>query len=560
MAQIPTLSYVGSVDTTNSPSGVNMFRILFDSSITNVLMFEYQVLASTTGLLPPSAITTGFINPDSAQSEGIVNQWLVPVPSTGTNYDTGLLVRVRVYPSGLSVTEWSNALDFYNPPPEPTILVARYDPDYLNNDDLWVLLQGPVQTGISYLLAYYYYNSSNETVWKVSSLLEPSVVTYNGSPSLVVHTPIDGDVSSDLSANLIYVAAHAVFTFEDDASNNFYTVSEISPTVAATPAQYDQPVLEPINYNYNNQLVTLTWTDPTSSFIPFYNISSFDIYLQIDGGLFSLLADVSGNLNTYSYTNTQLTCGTVLSYYVVANSATGAPSQQSNTESINVFYPATAPLNLFYSWAINNEYTGTVKVAFSFQNPTDLGCGEDPSANWQIINTSLGNAVVESGTLPYNSTPGHIYSQIVDFDYTLGNQYRIVAFFSTLNNNPPYDRVNGAISESSVIVPSAVPVIYNIELIPGGVQFDIASSNLVSPIAQLVVATYVDPSGVLIVHKPFSTINYVPDQDPYDGSFIYEDCELLWTNLPISPSPTHFTLAISNSSGVGIGMYNQITP
>lgn len=546
MAQIPTLSYVGSVDTTNSPSGANMFRILFDQTITNVLMFEYQILSSTTELLPPELITTGFINPDSAQSDGIVNQWLIPVPSTGEDYVTGMVVRVRVYPSGLSVTEWSNSLNFYNPPPQPTIIYSKYDQSYTGDDELWVLLQGPAQPGIKYILAFYYSDTANDTVWQVSSVLEPSLIQFDGSQQLVVNTGLGNNVSTDPSKQLIYVAAHAVypFTYQQDT---FYTVSEISQTVTATPASYSPPVLEPLNYDYTTQDVTLTWLAPSSSFIFPYSVSTYDIYLNG-----SLIDSVAGNVNTYTYTN-QAGCGTTLTFYVVANSAVGSVSLQSNSESVNVFYASQAPLSLSYSWAVADDYDNSVKVAFTFQNPASLGCGTEPIANWQIINTSNNDEVVESGTLEYNSTPGHVYPKIVDFPYIVGNQYRIRVFMSTLDVNAPYDRIDGATSTSSVILPVPVPIIYNIELIQNGVRFDVASNDLISPFAQLVNATYSAQTGVQINHRPFVTVNYTPT--PVGNGFVYEDCQLFWADLPISPAPTHFTLAISNSSGVGIGLY-----
>jgi len=139
----PTLSYVGSVDTTTG-YGDNMFQIVFNSSITGVLMFEYQILDNNHSEPPTSTqIVTGFINPDTAQTQGIVNQWIIPVPATGNDYITDTTIRIRVYPSnGLNVTEWSNPLPFYNPPYKPNVFEARYDENsgyYDRDQELFVL-------------------------------------------------------------------------------------------------------------------------------------------------------------------------------------------------------------------------------------------------------------------------------------------------------------------------------------------------------------------------------------------------------------------------------------
>ena len=559
MAQIPTLSYVGSVDTTNSSSGVNMFRILFDQSITGILMFEYQVLVSTTELTPPSQITTGFINPDSAQTDGIQNQWLIPIPATGNDYVTGQVVRVRVYPSqGLNVTDWSNALDFYNPPAAPVILIGKYDADttpyYYNDDDLWVLLQGAAQPGISYLMAYYFCDSSNETVWQVSSLLEPSEVIFDGSACLVVHTNMGDDVSTDPSKNLVYVAVHAVYAFQDASDQTFYTISEISNTVAANQASYEPPVLLPVDYDYTIQNITLTWEAPTSSFLPFYAVSTYDIYLND-----VLLDTVNGDVTTYSYTNTIETCGTTLSYYVVANSETGAPSQTSNTESVDVFYASQGVTFLSYDWAIRNQETNSARVAFTFKNPIDnnIGCGSSPIVNWQIVNVDASNLVVEDGSLTYDPS-ATLYVVATNFPYVAGTQYKIAVFISTINPNDG-DRVDGVVEYSSVIVPVDIPIIYNIELITNtdypllsGVRFNVASEVPLNPIGQIVNAT----AGPLnINNRPFNTEDF--DYVILDGILIYS-CTLLWVNLPLSPIPTHFTIAVSNPAGVGVGTY--ITP
>lgn len=551
MATSPTISYVGSVDTTNSPNGSNMFKILFDPNI-QPLMFEYQIMPDTTELVPPEDIITGFINPDTAQSEGISNQYQLPIPSTGNDYNTGKVIRIRVYPQLLSVTPWSNALNFYNPPAAPGIIAAKYDSNtpvyYQDDDDLWVLLQGPKLEGIQYIIAYYFCDSDDNTVWKVSDPLEPEVVMYGGNESLRIHTSMDDDVSKTEGKNVVYVAVHAVFGFQDPEGKNFYTVSEISQSVKAEQSTFEAPTLHPIDYNSVNQSVTLTWDPPNSSYLPFYSVSAYDIYLSVSGGGASLLDTVSGTENTFNYTNDITTCGSMLEYYVVANSATGAAPLQSNTESVQVFYAATQPLDLNYEWAVPlNDNTTTVKVGFTFKNPSYLGCGSDPLMNWQIYDTT-NESVVTEGTAVYNDAMNHIYAELVDFSYSDNNQYVIRAFVSTIDPNSQ-TRINGGVAQSSVIVPENVPIIYNISQSAAGVSFNVTSQLLISPTAQFI---HVIPGGI-ITNIKFDTTDFDFEQT---GDVEVYTCLLSWVDLGISPT-NNFTIAVGNSAGVGVGHYNN---
>lgn len=560
----PVLSYVGSVDTTSLSAGVNMFKMLFDSSITGVLMFEYKIVSDVGSAFPaPDDVTTGFINPDSAQSQGISNQWLVPVPSTGTGYNPHTNVRIRVYPAnGLNVTPWSNALSFYNPPTKPHINSAKFDADssgsYLGDDDLWVLLdhvEGNDNTELQYLLAYYYVDDSGTTVWQVSDLLTP--VNYNGSDQWVLHVALNNDVS--MVQRIIYVAAHTVYPF---AGNEFYTVSEISNTFVATPAANTPPVLDPLVYDYTaqpNQLINLTWQPPTSAFIGAYSLQNYFIWLNGVN-----IATVDALATTYQYVNLNLTCGTQLSFSVQAISATGYDPLMSNSESVYVFTTASAPATLSYNWALyTDQYLhDEVAVSFNFTNPADIGCGSEPIVNW-YISPDAGATQTVSGTVPYFSGNAP-YSVTTSFPYIDTNIYRIYAYVSTLNSNDTTQRIDGAIQQSSSIDPADVPLIYNVDTIVSGLQtsgvnFNVASAIEVAPVCTF---TYWDSSNNTMDIRPWlMTEQDEPVYDEVNNVYIYT-VTLMWANFvpTITPYPPRFIISVANASGIGTRAHGAIQP
>jgi hypothetical protein len=518
---------------------------------------------------------TGFINPDTAQTQGIANQWIIPVPPTEKSYITDTTIRIRVYPSnGLNVTEWSNPLPFYNPPYQPNIFTARYDENTATyyDDDLWVLLNDVSgnELDLKYMLAFYYYNTASETVWKVSDLLDPEEVSYVVSGETInkirLHCPLDGDVSTDPSSQIVYVAAHAVYEF-NDGSSNYYTVSEISNTVEATPAEFTAPVLAPITYDFTNQYVTLNWLPPNSSFLPFYEVEKYNIYNYVNDASGSpvLLSEVSGNFLTFTYENTNLVCGTTLSYYVEAISATGAPSQQSNTQSIQVFTAAEKVDTLEVDWATYTSpppSTDEVAVAFTFTNPTDLGCGAPTNFEWIIAQYSTSGSdvtpilpSVKQGTVTYvaGTVPYNVITTYVPVSST---NYKVFVRLFTTNPNTQL-QVAGAWEDSGTIVAAGVPIIYNIQpfgataYTGAGVTFNVASPVVIAPIAQVVYG----PLNELI-NVEFNINLYIVGEVEYNvdiGVYVYT-ISFQWLQIGLLLTPFPFGLLIGNEAGVGAGI------
>ena len=64
---IPTLSYVGSVDTSSSNTGNVILQVTFPSNI-KALMFEYKYQPESTQIAVPDDLQySGFVYPDAAE-------------------------------------------------------------------------------------------------------------------------------------------------------------------------------------------------------------------------------------------------------------------------------------------------------------------------------------------------------------------------------------------------------------------------------------------------------------------------------------------------------------
>ena len=118
---IPTLTYVGSIDLSNS-FGSTQYNIFFDPDINtngNVLMFEYKLQNSDVSSPDPNTVTLGFVDTENAnQTIGISNQWLISIPSLSDIYNPmpTKTIQVRVIygvfgSADILTTPWSNPLN-----------------------------------------------------------------------------------------------------------------------------------------------------------------------------------------------------------------------------------------------------------------------------------------------------------------------------------------------------------------------------------------------------------------------------------------------------------------
>jgi hypothetical protein len=420
----PVLNYVGSVDVASATSGSTLYNILFDASLCilgNVLMFEYKIQPQNVVVPDPNNITLGYVNVENAIfNSGIGNQWTITVPSRNNIYNPTIPqeIAVRVY-SGLtgsteiSVTPWSNILDVHDPPEQPLIVVAFFDDNTLSQDDLWVVM--PINTTYDYnevqfIVAYYFQDSNNNTVWGVSDPQYATDTTYSGESSKLLF--INNIGSIDTYHKAVYVSIYTVFPFTNNGSK-YYSVSEISQTVEADPAgDLSAPTITSIDYNVyvvpptqptipGNQTMNVNWIPPAISSIRPFTVDHYVLQISTNSG--TTWTDISdsipANILTYNVDVSSYGCGTNVSFRVFAFSTTGSESLPSNILSKYIFKYSTAPQNLVVT-SSSSSGTSLQDISLSFQNPADIGCG---SGYQFVITFTDSNSNIVTKTVPYNA-------------------------------------------------------------------------------------------------------------------------------------------------------------
>jgi hypothetical protein len=348
-------------------------------------------------------------------------------------------------------------------PPVPVIYDAGYDivtpPYYYQDDNLYVLLytSGYINTeNIQFICLLSYISSVNETiVYKVTDPVTPQLVNYSGTNYLALIYPDIGDVST--TQQTISVVPQAILTLTRDDDTTFFALSGTGVAFAADPVIYNSPTMEPIDYDYNTQTYDLTWIPGQGGFIPGYNVSSYDVYYTVDGGVGTFIGSVDGNVVTYSYEH-DFSCGEVIGFYVIANYPL-APSLQSNTETVNVFYVSTPPTDV--SIVNADILDGSVDVLFQFSNPTNMGCGDPEPFYWELVQN--GSVTNINGTVAYQATPIDPYQ----VSFTIPNfsgTYYVNVYANTLNTNPPGTAIASEPARNSgqiIYNPILEPISYN---------------------------------------------------------------------------------------------------
>lgn len=503
----PTLSYIGAVDITASQYGTTMYSVFYDAAIStlgNVLMFEYKLIKQTTIVPTPATVTFGFVSIENAVNAGISNQWTIAIPATNEEYDPTAIVKIssRVYvgltgSAEVGVTEWSNELDVHNPPPEPFIVAAFYDtPSVIPGpkDDLFVFLQNDINYNddINFVVAYYYQDISNNTVWDVTSPLSPiEVESSDIDPSfnkfLMIQVPEFGKVSQ--TDDVVYVAVYAVFRFQDPSLNNYYTVSHISNTFSAEPTTYfNKPTIYRIDYDVyttsfpvpGSQIMTVKWAAPPDSIIPAYNVSYYNVYsttqtdssnIPINWGL-----DASVNSFNYNYNASAIACGDTVYFRVEAVSTNGTvspPSDNTAMSQLNKFIYSTAPQNLTIVSSEWDETAQTVDMTISFTNPSPIGCGEGLYFNVYV------NGDLQSTVISYNASASS-YTWVFT-DASFAQSGTVIVALVTKDTNPEHPVVHLVYPDKEGDLASAPYISTNIFLNPVDYQVyqDPASQDMI---------------------------------------------------------------------------------
>jgi hypothetical protein len=446
----PSISYIGSIEPTNVV-GANLFEIIFDSSLTTPFMFEYIIQSDNVLATPGTIIAQDFIYPESAQTTGIVNQWILPIPFTGAysslSYDPSQNIMIRVYPENVGPTPWSNALALYNPPKQPTGVTASY-PAQAGQIVLSVgidMSNSDPSPPIQYLAAYYYYSvAADRTQWAVTSPVTPTA-NYVNNVWVAEYT---GPEITDISGNF-YVSISGVFPIPG-TSPQAYTVSMISSTVVATSSQPGPPLNVDISYNVytqpNNvssgpQTMTVNWSNPNG--VPTtFTVTNYVVDISANGvGIASY--SVAASLNTFT------TPAGLLDPYLTANNEIEITvsaiiggfkytSTPVNNKNIFVFSPAPTVDQ------VNAQITGvsTQDINFNITTPANFGVNDAVGTlqwvvyhNYDVYNPSSGAVIDASGTIvsPSTGTTYNLHPTNVSFNNS--NTYGIASWVNTEDTN-----------------------------------------------------------------------------------------------------------------------------
>lgn len=417
---IPILTYVGSIDLSNS-FGSTQYNIFFDPDITangNVLMFEYKLQDSDVISPDPETVTLGFVDTENAnQTMGISNQWLISIPSLSDIYNPTptKTIQVRVIygvfgEPDILTTPWSNPLNVHNPPPQQTINLALFTtPNIGDPNDLYVILQNNPNIdydAVKFVIAYYYQNQANETVWDISDLLDSTSVTYLGEPCRLLSINNFGTVNSE--STIVYTSVYCVYPFTDTVEgtlNNYYSVSHISTTYDAGSADLlNAPIITSIDYQVYDitslQNMVINWNPPDPSILPIYTVENYILEYSTNGTDWTVIDDeIPPNQTSFTFDVSSFDCETTLSYRVKATEINGSVSDYSNVESKNIFKYALAPQDLTITNIVVNG-DNTVNMTVNFYNPNNIGCGSPSTAYFSILVNET-----EETTVSYNFFP-----------------------------------------------------------------------------------------------------------------------------------------------------------
>ena len=474
-----TISHFGATDVTDGV-GSTKYNIFFDASLVNygpALMFEYRIRQTDSS--GNEEYILGYVNTENGCIQsGIENQYVVSVLSQNFDYESDTYISMRVYigytdRGSCETTPWSNELQIHNAPETREIFSTYFDLSGALND-LYVFLDDnnivepyPNDPSLNYLVAYYYEDPSGDTVWKVSDLLQSTVVTLATSERQMLTIANFGNVS--LTKPIINVAVYTVWQFQDLDEKNYYAVSHISETVLSHPAEdYSAPTLHDISYNvYNNgvQSMTLTWEAADTAGIPTFTVDYYTVEYRtrpsgesVFGDWQVVTSDISGNIYYYEYmlNEDEQVCGTLFEFRVIAVSTTGTPSRPSNIESESYFEYATEPLNLtITNIDVNPSWVG---MTVNFVAPANLGCAGSDARQFLITNDSNENFSV---VVPYNPSATS-YSVDISFNIDASSGYIYVVLQNPDTNSDSL--IDGATASTSYIVAEVVlePVVYHI--------------------------------------------------------------------------------------------------
>lgn len=569
----PVLNYVGSVDIASATSGTTLYNISFDSSlctIGNVLMFEYKIQPSDGSAPEPDNITLGYVNMESAIfTSGILNQWTIAIPAADNIYNPTISreITVRVY-SGLTgtteiaVSQWSNALDVHVPPPQPEIEYSYFDQNsYLaGDDDLWVFMKPDLRYNyaeVQFIVAYYFQDANtSDTVWSVSDPLYATDISNNFGQYKQLKLENIGDV--DTYTNKVYVGVYAVFPFVYNYEN-YYSVSEISTTATAVPAEnFTAPTITDISYGVyatpSTQTMTVNWTAPPVAMLPNFSVDRYVLQLSVNSGTWStIFTSTSSSTLSYAYDVSSYSCETNLAFRVYAVFQNTSNSDYSNVEALNIFKYATAPTNVVTAWASADEYNTIMDIACSFvvANPYNAGCGE--IIHWKLTVTDPSDNVLATKYEDYVAGKTEYLVFFNNVTYSLNG--RVNVLLQTADTNNSYVTRDGAVTYGTFTA-SSLPIIDNVDIDETRtvLTFVVISQTLLAPVAIFAWVTYDPVNGIVRHQKAFYTNDVTPttlENGVYEYSFTGYDA-FTPASFALPNIPNNLMACVSNEAGITV--------
>jgi hypothetical protein len=574
----PVLSYIGSIDIYNSAQGNTMYSIMYNSDITtlgNVLMFEYKLI-STGATVVPDNIKTGFVSLENATNTGIDNQWSIAISALNDEYNPTppKTIQVRVYvgitsltsPS-VGITKWSNTLEVHNPPIQPTIYSAYYNTDsYAQSfDDLYIILDEDAAINYSevkFVVAYYYKDASNTTVWDVSGLLETSDVIGSVSKRLI--TVSDFGTVSD-TAQTVYVSVYAVYPFIV-VDETFYAVSEVSLVADAVLATIDDaPIVTDIVYDIYNgttskQVMDVKWDPPPIIDIPTYVVERYILGKSTDNINWTIVdPNIPGTHSAYPVDVAGDECGTTVYFRVTAiytNGTESSPSLTNDNSHLNIFKYAKIPPDVDVLWASASSDYMTMSLNMTFKNPNfiDLGCGEPVDYTVNVYNAN--NVIIATQTIPYVELTAIYQVSFSDIQNTSGEILTIGTVgvnLNTIDTNSQNIMV-GAISSDTWIA-SRPPSFENVTMAPdrSTLSFSVISPT---PLASECNALTVISNEIMAIPwnttSPYTPGVMVTQSTGSKNENIYEVVMIASTFIGSQTFPQPFGVGASNNIGISI--------
>jgi len=334
MSYPPVLAYVASVNT-GTNVGVNNYTFTSHVPSSSCLQFEYLIEGAD------GSKETGFIHQESIVTEPVHTSeaeysFVIPVPSDDSSesnfkIDPNKTIKVRVWKKDMTASNWTNYLDFYNPPPKPDVNAVFLDssrstlevsidtlPKNIISGDASSNSNSEDINKLKYVLVYSYLDVSQNTQWKVSNVVVPTNPVVTDISTLTI--PFNETslyVSDEYPEGILNVAVYAVYEFmvETDVSNEtiaYYTVSELSDTLLnwnhngedlkASVYDLDYVIVDaPIKlsdiqdklgltqkslYDINNsQQLLVKWLPPNLAFTQEYQVGSYTLQNNVSEGV-----------------------------------------------------------------------------------------------------------------------------------------------------------------------------------------------------------------------------------------------------------------------------------